>query len=153
VVDSTEKAFNAAFVVTPSPATMIRTIQGLVVLLASTLATVATAQTAAVNPQSPARRVDSVRPLAKVKEDAARLDALLLRGLQKKGEQPLPEADDATFLRRAYLSIVGRIPNLAETERFLADTSPDKRHALVDLLLDLPGRTSHFSNWWFDLLR
>ena len=132
---------------------MIRTIQGLVVLLVSTLATVATAQTGAVNPQSPARRVDSVRPLAKVQEDAARLDALLLRGLQKKGEQPLPETDDATFLRRAFLSIVGRIPNLAETERFLADTSPDKRHALVDLLLDLPGRTSHFSNWWFDLLR
>ena len=71
----------------------MRTIQGLVLLLASTLATVATAQTGAVNPQSPARRVDSVRPLAKVKEDAARLDALLLRGLQKKGEQPLPEAD------------------------------------------------------------
>ena len=76
-------------------------------LLVSTLATVATAQTGAVNPQSPARRVDSVRPRAKVQEDAARLDALLLRGLQKKGEQPLPETDDATFLRRAFLSIVG----------------------------------------------
>ena len=29
----------------------------------------------------------------------------------------------------------------------------DKRGALLDLLLDSPGRTSHFSNFWFDLLR
>jgi hypothetical protein len=137
---------------------MKRTLRSIVVFVASsvfaaTLADSALAQTAASNPQRPARLVDSVRPLAKVLEDSKRLDQLLERGLQRRNETPLPAADDATFVRRAYLSIVGRIPNLDETERFLADQSPDKRHTLVDLLLNLPGRTSHFANYWFDLLR
>lgn len=111
------------------------------------------AQTSAPNPQRPARTVESVRPLQQVLRDAQKLDALLLRGLQKRGEEPLPLADDATFVRRAHLSIVGRIPTLAETEAFLADGSPDKRTVLCDRLLDSPGRTSHFVNFWFDLLR
>lgn len=114
---------------------------------------IATAQTAAVSPQRPARTVESVRPLARVLEDAARLDALLERGLQRRQETPLPLVDDATFVRRAHLAIVGRIPTLAETERFLADQAPDKRDVLVDRLLDSPGRTSHFANFWFDQLR
>jgi len=137
---------------------MNRTLRSLVVLVASSVfagafGPAALAQTAASNPQRPARLVDTVRPLAKVMEHATRLDQLLERGLQRRSEQAMPEADDATFVRRAYLSILGRIPNLDETERFLADQSPDKRHTLVDLLLNLPGRTSHFANFWFDLLR
>ncbi len=122
-------------------------------LLASLCATHAIAQTTTTNPQRPARTVASVRPLTKVKEDAARLDALLERGLLRHKEAPLPLVDDATFVRRAYLLVVGRIPTLAETEQFLADQAPDKRDLLTDKLLDSPGRTSHFSNYWFDLLR
>ncbi len=114
---------------------------------------VASAQTAPANPQRPGRSVESVRPLTEVKLDAARLDALLERGLQRRGEQSLPVVDDATFVRRAYLSIVGRIPTLAETERFLADQEADKRDRLCDRLLDSPGHTSHFANFWFDQLR
>lgn len=117
------------------------------------LAAGAIAQTAPVSPQRPARGVDAVRPLARVLEDAARIDALLERGLQRRQERPLPLVDDPTFVRRAFLGIAGRIPTLAETERFLADGSPDKRHRLVDQLLDSAGRTSHFANFWFDLLR
>ena len=132
---------------------MNRILRSIAVLVASSLGAVALAQTSTTNPQRPARNVDSVRPLAKVKEDAARLDALLERGLQRRGEQALADVDDATFVRRAYLTIVGRIPTLAETERFLADQAADKRDLLVDLLLNLPGRTSHFANFWFDLLR
>ncbi len=114
---------------------------------------VATAQTAATNPQRPARAVESVRPLARVLEDARHLDQALDRGLQRRQEQPLPIADDATFVRRAYLQIVGRIPSLAETEAFLADAAPEKRDLLVDRLLDAAGHTSHFANFWFDELR
>ena len=113
----------------------------------------AIAQTSAGSPQRPARTVESVRPQAKVLEDAARLDAALERGLQRRQETPLDLVDDATFVRRAHLSIVGRIPTLAETERFLADQAADKRNQLVDSLLDSAGRTSHFSNFWFDQLR
>ena len=110
-------------------------------------------QTAAENPQAPTRRVEAVVPDAKIAAHAGKLDALLERALQRAGEQPTPEVDDATFLRRAYLQIVGRIPTLAETEAFLADQDADKRARLCDRLLDSPGRTSHFANFWFDLLR
>ncbi|MFM1872254.1 MAG: hypothetical protein RL398_1676 [Planctomycetota bacterium] len=122
-------------------------------VIAVLTACAATAQTAAINPQRPARSVESVRPLNRVLEDAAKLDALLERSLRRDGQQPTETVDDATFLRRAYLSIVGRIPTLAETETFLAAQEADKRDRLLDRLLDSPGRTSHFSNFWFDLFR
>ncbi len=111
------------------------------------------AQTAAVNPQRPTRGVETVRPLTEVLADAARIDSLLERSLVRSRLQAAEVVDDATFLRRAYLAIAGRIPTLTETEAFFADQRTDKRHQLVDRLLDSPGRTSHFSNFWFDLFR
>jgi len=46
-----------------------------------------------------------------------------------------PRAGDTQFLRRVYLDLAGRIPTLAETKRFLADSSPEKRAQLIDRLL------------------
>ncbi len=133
---------------------MARTILGIVLSAAASLFVDGIrAQTAAINPQRPTRSVESVRPQKRVLEDAARLDAQLERGLQRRGEKPTAIVDDATFVRRAYLQIVGRIPTLAETEAFLADQSPTRRDDLADRLLDSPGHTSHFANYWFDLLR
>lgn len=111
------------------------------------------AQTAARNAQRPKQRVEDVRKTKEVLRDAAKIDALLKRGLARKRLDPMPLIDDATFVRRAYLSVVGRIPTLKETESFFEDQATDKRATLLDLLLDSPGRTSHFSNYWFDLLR
>lgn len=138
---------------TPTLETMTRNVLRSALPTLLLLTTSAFAQTAALNPQRPARTVESVRPLSQVLEDAARIDALLERGLQRRNEAPLPLVDDATFVRRAFLTIAGRIPTLAETERFLADQDADKRHILCDRLLDSPGRTSHFTNFWFDQLR
>jgi hypothetical protein len=113
----------------------------------------AIAQTVTTNPQRPVRTVESVRPLAQVKADAQRLDALLARGLQRRQQEALPPVDDATFVRRAWLSIAGHIAPLAEVETFLADQDPGKRDKLIDRLLDSPGHTSHVANFWFDQLR
>lgn len=44
-------------------------------------------------------------------------------------------ADDLTFLRRVYLDLIGRVPVPKEARAFLAETSPDKRAAVVDQLL------------------
>ena len=121
--------------------------------IAMGLATVSPAQTAASNPQRPHKSVQSVRDRDEVLRDATRLDELLERGLRRRQQVAQPIVDDATFVRRSYLNIVGRIPTLAETEKFLADQSPDRRALLVDSLLDSPGRTSHFANFWFDQLR
>jgi hypothetical protein len=67
--------------------------------------------------------------------------------------KPSPPADEATFLRRAYLDIIGRLPNGEEARSFLADTNPNKRRVLVDQLLDHPGYADHWANKWVDLLR
>ncbi len=52
-------------------------------------------------------------------------------------------ADDAEFLRRVTLDLVGRIPTSAELQSFLADKSAVKRTAKIDALLtgaDYPKR-------------
>jgi hypothetical protein len=50
--------------------------------------------------------------------------------------RPAPPADDAEYLRRVYLDLVGKIPTVSEARDFLEDTSPDKRRRLVESLLD-----------------
>ncbi|QDU27631.1 hypothetical protein ETAA8_27190 [Anatilimnocola aggregata] len=51
---------------------------------------------------------------------------------------PSAGADDATFLRRVYLDTIGTLPTVAETEQFLASSSPNKRSQLIDELLQRP---------------
>ena len=49
-----------------------------------------------------------------------------------------PLADDATFLRRVTLDLVGRLPSPEEVTEFLADPNPEKRSRKIDALLDSP---------------
>ena len=84
---------------------------------------------------------------------AARLDSLVRDGIYANDQTPNGPADDATFLRRVYLDVAGRIPTLQEAESFLADTSADKRMDLVDRLLSSPDYVSHYYNFWADTLR
>jgi hypothetical protein len=48
------------------------------------------------------------------------------------------QADDAEFLRRVYLDLVGRTPTTTEARAFLADKAAAKRTTLVDKLLSSP---------------
>lgn len=57
-------------------------------------------------------------------------------------------ADDAEFLRRAYLDITGRIPSPHDIHEFLADTDPNKRAKLIDELLETPRYASHAAAMW-----
>ena len=67
---------------------------------------------------------------------------------------PVPQVtDDATFLRRAFLVAVGRIPTPEEALAFIEIDDPAKRENLIDYLLRSPGFSSHMSNWAYDLLR
>ena len=47
-------------------------------------------------------------------------------------------ASDEEFMRRAYLDVLGRIPNLAEAKAFLASKEQGKRAKLVEYLLAHP---------------
>jgi hypothetical protein len=62
--------------------------------------------------------------------------------------RPAPRADDAEFLRRAYLDLAGRIPRPADVHEFLADRAADKRAKLIDQLLEEPRFAVHFANVW-----
>lgn len=103
--------------------------------------------------QAPPRGVAETVRSASIDAAAARIDALVERGLQQQNQAPNAIVDDATFVRRAYLQLVGRIPNLQEAETFLRDQRRDKRSQLVDQLLDSAGHVSSEANFWFDLLR
>ena len=62
--------------------------------------------------------------------------------------------NDATFLRRAYLDLIGLLPEPAELAKFVADTRPDKRARLIDELLARDvDYTEHWLTFWNDLLR
>jgi hypothetical protein len=73
--------------------------------------------------------------------------------LRKLGLWPSAPAGDATFLRRAYLDVIGRLPSPDESRRFLADPSTGKRARLVARLLDRPEYADYWANKWVDLLR
>jgi hypothetical protein len=73
--------------------------------------------------------------------------------LKRLGITPSEPASDATFLRRAYLDVIGRLPTAAEARAFLADSAPDQRERLVDRLLERPEYADHWANKWADLLR
>jgi hypothetical protein len=81
------------------------------------------------------------------------IDELAWAKLQSLGLTPSPPVDDAGFLRRAHLDIIGRLPTPDEVRGFLADTSPNKRDELIDRLLERPEYADHWANKWADLLR
>ncbi|HEY4308568.1 MAG TPA: DUF1549 domain-containing protein [Pirellulales bacterium] len=57
-----------------------------------------------------------------------------------------PLANDAEFLRRVTLDLVGRVPSVSEVRAFAADASPEKRSVLVDRLLASPEYARHITN-------
>jgi hypothetical protein len=55
---------------------------------------------------------------------------------KRAGVTPAELVDDATFLRRAFLDLQGRIPTVAQSREFLDDTGSFKRQDYVDRLLN-----------------
>ncbi len=82
----------------------------------------------------------------------AAIDAALRDEWKRAGIVPAPRADDATFLRRAYVDIAGTIPPPEVTASFLADTSAGKRAKLVDALLASPEYADHWTTYWDTIL-
>ena len=76
---------------------------------------------------------------------AALIDRHLAKDWEARGIVPAEVTDDAEFVRRAYLDLVGRAPKASEARAFIDDTAADKRVKLVDHLLTMPGHASHFA--------
>jgi len=76
---------------------------------------------------------------------AAKIDQAIARRWQAEKIVPASGVDDSAFMRRVSLDIAGKIPAVADLHEFLEDTSPDKRHKLVERLLESPAYVTHFA--------
>src|SRR5262245_55307405 len=83
---------------------------------------------------------------------AAKIDERFAKHWWDHKVQPAPQTDDAEFMRRVYLDVIGRIPSGGEARQFLDDKAADKRRRLVEMLLDHPRYTLHWTNFWETLL-
>lgn len=63
------------------------------------------------------------------------IDLLMDLGYSSRDVEPNNLCTDSEFVRRIHLDLIGRIPTLAERERFLRDTASNKRTTLIDRLL------------------
>lgn len=81
------------------------------------------------------------------------IDGLVWDKLKALGITPSAPAPDTTWLRRAFIDVIGRLPTPAEVREFLADASSDRRERAIDRLLARPEYTDYWANKWADLLR
>jgi len=68
------------------------------------------------------------------------------------GLRPSDKADDAEWMRRLYLDLVGRVPTVTEAEAFLADGRTRKRQDLIEQLLDDTSFVRNLTTKWTNLL-
>ena len=82
------------------------------------------------------------RPLRQV------IDERVGAAWQREKVVPARVADDAEFLRRVYLDLVGTIPTYEEASEFLANKDPQKRDKLIDHLLADPRFATAQADVW-----
>lgn len=81
------------------------------------------------------------------------IDHFIHARLKKEGLEPSPTAERTTLLRRVTLALTGLPPTVAETDRFLADTSADAYEKVIDRLLKSPRFGEHMALAWLDAAR
>jgi hypothetical protein len=81
------------------------------------------------------------------------VDSVLEKQYIEQKVAPLPRINDDTFVRRAYLTIIGRNPTYEEYEMYNKANDPNKRQGLIQFLMKHPGYVSHMFNFWSESLR
>ncbi|MGI9455931.1 MAG: DUF1549 domain-containing protein [Aeoliella sp.] len=83
---------------------------------------------------------------------AKHVDQLLAEELFDESTELAPATDDATFLRRVWLDLVGDIPSPEHTTAFLLDPAKDKRERVVRDLLAHPQFGQNWARYWRDVI-
>lgn len=86
---------------------------------------------------------DFIEPIGK-----NRVDQIVERKLNRLGIRPAKVVDDAAFLRRVSLDLIGTLPTESEVRNFLSDTQANKRMRKIEELLLRP----EYVTWWTNLL-
>lgn len=102
----------------------------LLVILSLTLSTASLAQT----PRVPAQ--------------VAIINELIEQGWKDFEIRPAPDVDDATWCRRVFLDVIGRIPSYSELQEFASARGSDKRAKLVESLLYDDRYTEEYAGRW-----
>ena len=80
------------------------------------------------------------------------IDEMIKEAWDEAGVKPSRPATDEEFLRRVYLDVIGRTPNIQEAQGFLGSKEKGKREKLVEYLLNLPDYARNFGTQWTVLL-
>jgi hypothetical protein len=80
------------------------------------------------------------------------IDNLVLDKLEKLHIEPSGQADDSTFIRRAFLDAMGILPAPDDVERFVQDKDPNKRSKLIEEILGRDEFVDYWAYKWSDLL-
>lgn len=83
---------------------------------------------------------------------AQHIDKAVQQRLQSEKIPASPLADDAEFMRRVYLDLVGVIPPADKVAAFLDSKDPEKRAKLIDELLASPQYGKHMADIWQSML-
>ncbi len=81
------------------------------------------------------------------------IDEQIFKKLRLLRMNPSEVCSDATFLRRAYLDLLGLVPDAALARAFVADTDLDKRAKLIDELMQYDEFADFWALKWADLLK
>jgi hypothetical protein len=81
------------------------------------------------------------------------VDAFILDAMTKEGLKPASRASRRALLRRAYYDLTGLPPTLEQTDRFLADDSPEAFERLVNELLASDHYGERWGRHWLDCVR
>ena len=101
-------------------------------------------------------RVSHPSPLPEGEGTGQRLnpiDAFIAAEHDQRGLSSLPEADNATLLRRVFIDLIGLPPTSAELQDFLNDHEPDAYERVVDRLLESPEHARRWARHWMDIWR
>ena len=86
------------------------------------------------------------------RDEGKTIDQLIDERLKSENIKPTPLIDDAAFVRRIYLDVIGIGPTAEQVRQFLSDKSADKRQDLIDHLLRQPGWADNWMGYWQDVL-
>jgi mono/diheme cytochrome c family protein len=81
------------------------------------------------------------------------IDNFIVEKLEKKGLKQEKEADSATLLRRASLTLTGLLPTPAEIKQLESDKKPGAYERAIDRLLDSERYGEHQARYWLDAVR
>jgi hypothetical protein len=81
------------------------------------------------------------------------VDEAVIAALEQHGLSLAHPCSDEVFVRRAYLDVIGTLPEAAEAKEFLRDDRPGKRAGLIETLLTRDEFADYWALKWCDVLR